>query len=121
MLVARETTLIECKILKRDEKVPVDHRHKEALELVDVLQGHAAHRRYVLVRVVSVVVHLRGHEHCREDQSEKKRNVIHWQITGRSGAAGQKFSSPQKSTVVPSRIEPPHGLAKPSAAVLMSK
>lgn len=41
-LIGLQTLVVEVEQLLRDEDVPIEHLHEEALELVDVLQSHAA-------------------------------------------------------------------------------
>lgn len=53
-----QASLVEIELLPRDEQVPVDNAHVEALELVDVVQRDAADGCDELVSEVNVVEHL---------------------------------------------------------------
>ena len=66
LLKSKQTALIEIELLSRDVHIPVNYAHVEALKFVDVVQGDAAHRCYVLVRVIDVIVHLAYDQHCRQ-------------------------------------------------------
>lgn len=68
--------LIEVKLVARDEQVPVDDTHVEALQLVDVLERDAAYRRYVLVRIVDVIEHFTGDQDCRENEPITKMTSV---------------------------------------------
>ena len=63
-----QSALIEVKLFARDEQVPVDDAHVEALQLVDVVERDAAYRRDVLVRIVDVIEHFTGDQDSRENE-----------------------------------------------------
>ena len=67
-----EAVIIERELFLLDVQSPVNHLHKEGLKLVHVSQGDAAKRSDVLIGVVSVVEHLGGHKHRRQDQPMDK-------------------------------------------------
>ena len=72
LLEGQQAAIVEVELILLYVQSPVDHLHEEGLELVHVSQGDAAERSDVLIGVVSVVEHLRGHKHSRQDQPRDK-------------------------------------------------
>ena len=67
-----DAVFVELELFSANAKIPVDQLHEVLLEVVHVGERDAADLRDVTVRVVCVVEHLGGEEHCGQHKPKRK-------------------------------------------------
>lgn len=67
-----DAVFVELELFSANAKIPVDQLHEVLLEVIHVGERDATDLRDVTVRVVCVVEHLGGEEHCCQHKSIQK-------------------------------------------------